>query len=292
MKKYHIISNPIAGKNTRSKNLHKVEAYLTQLGVPFETHISQSHLDATNIVKELSLAGETEFIVVGGDGTLNEVLNGITDFSACHVGLVPSGTGNDFAEKIGIPFSPEKACDIILNCECKETDYFEIGGVRCMNVAGMGIDVDVLERCHKGKMKGKPKYLLSLLHSFFAFKGYQVEIVNDGKSETRDVLIAAVCNGAQLGGGIQICPTAEVDDGKLNAIIVDCVGGKIALIKAFIELMRGRILQYPRTKHIVCESIRFIPKNPTTCPVQLDGELYSDLQFDAQIKRGLKFYRP
>ena len=292
MKMYHIISNPTAGKNKYSKNLHKVETYLREQGVAFETHISQSSRDATAIAKSLSEAGVEDFIVVGGDGTMNEVLNGLSDPTACRVGLVPSGTGNDFAEKVGLPFDVEAACDVIIHGEAKPTDYMEINGVRCMNVAGLGIDVDVLERCHKGKMKGKPKYVLSLIQSLFAFKGYKVEIVCDGKSETRDVLIAALCNGGQLGGGIKICPVAEVDDGKLDAIIVDCIGGKIAIVKAFIELMKGRVLEYPLTKHVRCESIRFIPKNPTTCPVQLDGELYQNLAFDAHVCTGLQFYRP
>ena len=292
MKTYHIISNPIAGKNKSSKNLHKVEAYLTSKGVSFETHISQSMRDATAIAKRLSEEGVTEFIVVGGDGTMNEVLNGLIDPTACRVGLIPSGTGNDFAEKVGIPFDPEAACDLILNGETKVTDYLEVSGVRCMNVAGLGIEVDVLERCHKGKMKGKPKYVLSLLQSLFTFKGYQVEIVCDGQTETRDVLIAAACNGGQFGGGIQICPASVVDDGKIDAIIVDCIGGKIAIVKAFIQLLKGKVLEYPLTKHVRCESIRFIPKNPTSCPVQLDGELYQNLDFEARICTGLHFYRP
>lgn len=292
MKTYHLISNPIAGKNKSCKNLHKIESYLTEKGVAFETHISKTKYDATEIVKELSSAGETEFIIVGGDGTVNEVLNGLSDPTACRVGIVPSGTGNDFAEKIGLPFDVKEACDLILKGETKPTDYIEVDGIRCMNVAGLGIDVDVLQRCQKGKMKGKPKYVLSLLQSLFSFKGYQVEITCNGESETREVLIAAICNGSQFGGGIKICPAAEVDDGKLDAIIVDCIGGPMKIALAFVELMKGRVLEYPLTKHIRCESIRFIPKNPTSCPVQLDGELYENLQFDARVCKGLQLYRP
>ena len=292
MKKYHIIANPIAGKNKFCKNLHKVEAYLNEKGVAFETHISKARQDATEIVKNLCEEGVTDFIVVGGDGTMNEVLNGLVNPVDCRVGLIPSGTGNDFAEKVGIPFDVEEACDLILNGETKSTDYIEVNGIRCMNVAGLGIDVDVLERCQKGKMKGKPKYVLSLLQSLFTFKGYQVEIECNGETETREVLIAAVCNGSQFGGGIQICPTAEVDDGKLDAIIVDSIGGPIKIALAFVELMKGRVLEYPLTKHLRCDSIRFTPKKPTACPVQLDGELYQNLEFNAKVGTGLQVYRP
>lgn len=290
MKKYHIISNPTAGKNKAKKNLKTVQDVFTARGVHFEVHISKCERDATRIVRELTQEGESDIIALGGDGTLHEVLNGIVDPTRCRLGLIPSGTGNDFAEKIGLPLDAEKAVEIILGSEPKDTDYLQVGNVRCMNVAGVGMDVDVLERCKKGKLKGKIKYLMSLVQSLFAFKGYQVEIVREGEVETRDVLIATACNGSQFGGGIQICPTARVDDGKLDAVIVDCIGGKWKIIKAFIQLMKGKVLEYPLTKHFLCESLRFVPKVP--CTAQLDGELYKDLDFSVKLCKGLQFYRP
>ena len=291
MKKYHIISNPAAGKKkTKTKNaLELVENVFIKHGANFQTHLSQGEKDATRIVRGLTEAGETEIIAHGGDGTLHEVLNGIVDPALCNLGLIPSGTGNDFAEKIGLPLDPVQAAELILNSEAKPTDYLDVGGVRCMNVAGIGMDVDVLERCKRGKMKGKIKYLLSLIQSLFAFKGIKVHIESEGRVEERDVLIAAACNGSQFGGGIQICPVADVSDGKLNAVIVDCIGGKIKIIKAFLELMKGRILQYPRANHFVCEKLKFTPASP--CTVQLDGELYKNLDFTVQVRGGLKFYR-
>ena len=290
MKTYHIISNPIAGKNKAKKNVKIVESVLQERGVNFCTHYSHAVGDATQIVKALTLAGETEIVALGGDGTLHEVLNGIADTSVCNLGLIPSGTGNDFAEKIGISLDAKKAVETILDGEAKDTDFLEVGGVRCMNVAGLGIDVDVLERCKRGKMKGKLKYLMSLVRSLFTYKGCEMEICVGETKETRKVLIATACNGAQFGGGIKICPTAQVDDGEIDAIIVDCIGGKWNIVKAFIALLKGKILQYPLVKHITCDSLRFCPQKP--CTVQLDGELYKDLQFNVKLCKGLRFYRP
>lgn len=289
MKKYHIISNPAAGKRKSEKNLRLVEETFALGGAQFETHVSQGVGDATNIARALTQRGETEIVALGGDGTLHEVLNGLADPTACNLGLIPSGTGNDFAEKIGLPMDTKKAASLILSGEAKETDYLEVSGVRCMNVAGLGMDVDVLERCKTGKLRGKIKYLLSLVQSLFSFKGYRVEIVADKIKETRNVLLAAACNGSQFGGGIRICPAAEVGDGKLNAVVVDCIGGKWKIIKAFITLLKGKILEYAATKHFLCDSLKFIPEKP--CTVQLDGELYTDMAFDVKLKRGLKFYR-
>ena len=287
---YHIITNPVAGKKRALKNLAVVEKALTARCLPFEVHTSKAERDATEIVKTLTKNGETHLIVLGGDGTLHEVLNGIDDIQKVRLGLVPSGTGNDFAEHIGLEKDPEKAIAHILDGEAKPTDYLEVGGVRCMNVAGVGMDVDVLERCKKGKLKGKMKYLISLIKSLFAFKGCPIEIEADGKKQQRNVLISAVCNGSKFGGGIKICPVANCEDGKIDFMAVDCIGGKWKLIKAFIVLMKGGIMDYPLTTHIRCDTLKITPDKKRT--VQLDGELYADLEFEVKIKTGLKFYRP
>jgi diacylglycerol kinase family enzyme len=150
------------------------------------------------------------------------------------------------------------------------------------------MDVDVLERCQKGKLKGKIKYLMSLIQSFFAYKGCKVRVESDGVSEERDVLIAAFCNGSQFGGGIEICPVADVEDGKLNAMVVDCIGDKLKIIKAFFVLMKGGVIEYPLTTYFRCESVSFLPEND--CPIQLDGEVYQNHKFEAKLCKGLKFY--
>ncbi len=286
---YQIIVNPTAGKNKAAKNLAVVERIFTERGVAYAVHKTCAVHDGTYIAKRLTEAGERDILVVGGDGTLHEVLGGVADPTACRLGLIPSGTGNDFAGRLGLPLDAEKATLKILEGEAKPIDYLEVGGVRCMNVAGVGMDVDVLERCQRGKMKGKLKYLFSLLKSLFAFKGLPITFEREGVEEKHAALIAAACNGTRFGGGITICPVAEVDDGKIDVVVVDCIGGKIKIIKAFLKLMKGKILEYPATTHFRCERICFQPDTP--CTVQLDGELYPEHDFDVQVKQGLKFYR-
>lgn len=285
---YHIIFNPVAGKKKALKNLRVVEATLQQRGVAYEVHQSCDVHDAESIARRLTEAGETELVVLGGDGTLNEVLNGLTDPTVCKIGLVPSGTGNDFAERRGISLDPQKAIDRILDGEATPVDYIDVSGTRCMNVAGLGIDVDVLERCHRGKMKGKIKYLISLIKSLFTFKGYRVKIKSEDREEIHDVLICAACNGSQFGGGIKICPPAKEDDGQMDVVVVDFIKGKWKIVKAFFQLMKGRVIQYPLTTYFRCQSVTFVPE--TNCPIQLDGELYQDHAFEAKLRSGLKFY--
>ena len=287
---FHIIFNPVAGKKKSIKKLRVVERVLAERELSYALHQSKDVHDAQEIVRGLTEAGETEFIILGGDGTLNEVLNGLKDPSICTLGLVPSGTGNDFAARMGISLDPEKAILRILDGEAKPVDYLEVSGTRCMNVAGLGIDVDVLERCQRGRLKGKIKYLFSLIRSLFAFKGCQVEIRSEERVETYDVLLGAVCNGSQFGGGVRICPIADSTDGKLNAVLVESPGGKWKIIKAFLSLMKGKILEKPITTTFLCDEIKIIPKS--NCAMQMDGELYKEYDFTAKIGKGLRFYRP
>ena len=286
---YHFIFNPMAGKRKSRKYFARVQKILDERGVSYKVHLTTREKGAYAIAKELTEQGEDEIIVLGGDGTLHEALNGIKDPSICRLGLIPCGTGNDFAAKAGIPMQPEKALALILDGTAKETDYLQIGEKRCMNVAGLGLDVEVLELCEKGRMRGKLKYLLSLTRCLFTYKGCKVLVESEGREEAHFLLIAAACNGTQFGGGISICPNAEIDDGKINVIAVDCIGGWWKLLSALIQLMQGKILAYPLTTHFTCERVHFKTEKP--CSVQLDGEVYKDLDFDVEVKKGLMFYR-
>jgi lipid kinase, YegS/Rv2252/BmrU family len=286
---YCIIVNPNAGKGKGKKNLKTVLKLFSERGAEYSVFETTRAGEAKEFSERLTSSGEQEIIVVGGDGTLHEVLNGLSDPSSCRLGLIPSGTGNDFSAAAGLPSNAAQAAEIILSGETKETDFLCVGGVRCMNVGGLGMDVDVLVRCKKGRfVKGKIKYLLSLLQSLFTFKGYEIEIESGERRETHKALIAVACNGTQIGGGIRICPASVIDDGKIDVMAVECMG-KAQIVKAFLYLMKGKVLDYPAAEHFLCERVKIVPSQP--CTVQLDGELYDGLEFDARIECGLKMYR-
>ena len=233
----HLIYNPISGKEKATKNLIVVEKLLKERGVEYEVHATCEAHDGERIARDLTQRGETNIVVLGGDGTLHEVLNGLVDPTICTLGLIPSGTGNDFATCIGLPLDAEKATNLLLNCEAKDIDYLEVADRRCMNVGGIGMDVDVLERYMRGKRQTKMKYFTCLLKSIFAFKGYPVTVVIDGKEEKHNAILVDVCNGVMYGGGIPICPKADVADGKISVVIVDGIKGKWELIKTLIKLL-------------------------------------------------------
>ena len=122
----------------------------------------------------------------------------------------------------------------------------------------------------------------------FKFKGMDVSYEKDGETISEKVLIAAVCNGSQFGGGLKVCPGAVIDDNKLEVVIVRHIKGVFKLIRALLQLMKGKITSYYLTDHFYAESLK-VSAPPST--IQLDGELYEGLNFDAKICSGLRFYR-
>lgn len=287
------IVNPLAGgrkgkKIKRAVNI--ITAKLKNSNTDFNFHYTEYPKHAVTLTQELIKSGATDIIVVGGDGTLHEVLNGFSDFDRVNLGLIPCGTGNDFANAVGIPEASEKALDIILTHKPQFTDYMQTPLVRGMNIIGMGIDVDVLRRYEKAKRKTKLTYTLCLIKSLFKFNYIDFDVETaEGKRENYRSIIAAVANGHRYGGGIAICPPAKPFDGKLDFVAMREMK-KLKLIGAFMKLKKGKVLTLPQAVHFNTTDIRIIPKCDYT--VNVDGQLYENIPFEVQIVSNvLRMYR-
>ena len=287
---YHLIANPKAGNKKVEKLLKATLKMFDDAGAEYVLHETQYKAHGREIAEELTKEDGVNIIAVGGDGTVHDVLNGIRDVEKCNFGIIPLGTGNDFAASADVSYKLEKAVKVILNGKTKPTDFLTVGDKRCMNVAGVGIDVDVLVRCAKGRGTGRLKYLRSLIVSFFKFHGYEITVECDGEKIEKKILMVVACNGKQFGGGIRICPVAQIDDGKLNLMVVDCFRSKWKILSAFICLLRGRIMRYKHKRHFHTEYAKITTKQP--CVVQLDGELYENVDFEVRVCHGLNMYRP
>ncbi len=286
----HFIINPKANRGKISKRVVVLEKLLHEKNIEYALHYTTARGVATELAREFSKEPESVVVAVGGDGTVNEVLNGINTENA-KFGIIPSGTGNDFITCAKIPTDVEKALDLILNGEAKPTDFMVCDGVRGLNVIGTGIDVDILNRCRKSKiLRGKLQYLASLIISLIKFKFYKFFFEKDGEKLEKEGLIVAVGNGSQFGGGIRICPKAIIDDGELDFV----VAGKLKKRKipgAFIKLMKGRILELDFTSFERKERVQIDFDKPVT--IQIDGELYDGIKFDVSVvKHGVKIFRP
>ena len=286
----NFIYNPTAGKGKAQRFREAIEAKLEAQGVAYTFWETRAVRDAVRIARELTQKGETDIIAMGGDGTINEVLNGLEDPSKVNLGLIPCGSGNDFAAAIGLPNTPEGSLDIILNEQPKYTDYMDCSGVRGLNVIGAGIDVEVLKRCYKAKvLKGSLNYFVSMLISVMKFRFYHFNAKMNGKSADHTGLIVCACNGRRFGGGISICPDAVFDDGLLDVVMVENVT-RIMIPGALVRLIMGKLLKWKNTVHERAPrlEVQFMP----AATIQIDGELYDDLPFDVKVvHNSLKMYR-
>ena len=289
----NFIYNPTAGHERASHVRTTLEARLNDLGVAHRFHETHGRQDAKAIARKLTEGrpGPVDIVAMGGDGTLNEVLNGIADPAGVRLGLIPCGSGNDFAAAARIPSDPVSALDIILGGEARFTDYMECSGVRGINIIGTGIDVDILRRYAKMKLlRGSAAYLASLLITLFSYRPYDFEEVSGGTAVRHHAFIACAGNGVSYGGGIPICPKAVIDDGQLDVVIVDDIR-KPSIPRAFIRLMQKRVLELRTTSFKRQGELHIRSEKPM--PIQIDGEIYEDLPFDVVlIHDRLRMYRP
>ena len=287
------IVNPLAG-GKKGKKIKRAVNIITEklknLNIDFHFHYTEYPKHAVTLAAELIKSGATDIIVVGGDGTLHEVLNGFSDFDRVNLGLIPCGTGNDFAAAAGIPEDPEKALDVILTSTPQFTDFMQMPTVRGMNIIGMGIDVDVLRAYEKARRKTKLTYTLCLIKSLFKFDYIDFDAeTSDGKKENYRSIIAAVANGHRYGGGIEICPPAKPFDGKLDFVAMKEMK-KLKLVGAFAKLKKGKVLSLPQAVHFTATDVNITPKGDYT--VNVDGQLYDNIPFEVKtVSNTLRMYR-
>ena len=286
----HFIYNPQAGNGRAERARQVIEPLLGD--APHVFHMTRDRGDATAIARQLTSGPEeTDIIAMGGDGTLHEVLNGLRDPSRVRLGLIPCGSGNDFAATAGIPTDPARALDVILTGTAKPTDYLECSGVRGINAIGTGIDVDILRRYAAMKrLRGSAAYLASLILTVVNYAPKRFSEITAEGAEPHEALIACAANGRSFGGGIPIAPKAEIDDGLLDVIIIDGIK-KPAIPGAFVRLMRRQVLDIKQT--LFKRQTRLTVKADAPMPLQIDGEIYEDLPFDVRLIHGeLRYYRP
>ncbi len=282
---YHFIVNLISGKGKALKAIRKLTAHCAAQGINYSVHVTKYHGHASELAKEVSTRFPTDTIIaVGGDGTFHEVVNGISDLSSTPIGFIPCGRGNDFARSAGFNKKPLKALNDILRGEEAFFDYLQVGDKRCLNVAGTGMDVDVLLRVD-GSNK-KLTYLKSLIACLRKFDPYPVEVTIDGKTERYDCLMAAACNGRAFGGNMRICPAAQIKDGLLDVVIITVPSGSVW--RVLPKFLAGKHLDKYWTIHKKCEAVNI----SATLPIQLDGEIYPDVPLNCSVvKNGIRTFR-
>ena len=282
------IVNPVAGSEQCMKLFEKAEAHLKERGACYETLISEECGQSVELAERAIENGAELIVAVGGDGTVNEVASVVCGRPGVKFGILPFGTGNDFASAIGIPTDPERAVDLLLDGKAIPCDLGTVNSKVFVNVAGLGFDVDVLrsvEKHKKGK-QGMLPYVLGIVDAILhRHKIHCLVRLDDGEEEEMDALIITACNGRRFGGGMKVAPEAKQDDGLFDICIARWVGffRLMTLLPLFVKgrHVGKKPIIYTRAKSISVRSEgeftvevdgELIEKTPVTCTV-LPGAL-------------------
>lgn len=275
----HFIVNPKSGKGTGEKLWLKIKDVLESRGVPYTVHKTVDKADTVAAARAMS--GKGVLCAIGGDGTFHDVING-ADLNETPVGFIPNGRGNDFAFGTKLQRDPMKALEAVLADRQAAIDYIDVSGIKCLNVAGTGLDVAVLQRVYEGKSRS---YFGSVLYNIKHFDPYTVKVTSDGESYEGECVMVGVCNGTQIGGGIRLSPASVIDDGKLNVVIMTMP--KTSITGALMKFKSGKHLDKPYTRHFLAETIEV---DTPGYPIQLDGEIYQVPLHCKIVKGGLKTF--
>ncbi len=238
---YHFILNPAASSGKGMQIWKNIEPILQEEKVDYKSHVFKSSSDTSEFIKNMTAPGKDpcHFVILGGDGTINTVLNGIDDFSNTKLSCIRTGSGNDFARNVGINKDPIKALQHLLHTpqelslDYGEACYTSMNGTVVRRFAisnGVGYDADICEEVGRSKLKkvlnsfklGKLVYVLVGIKQIFTRKNDAARIIMDNESamEIPGLFFAVGMIHEKEGGGVPFCPDADATDGMLDVCIV------------------------------------------------------------------------
>lgn len=290
------IINPAAGKKGSTAQL---EALLGKLSFPCEVVHTREAGDAQHFAREAAQAGEpVRIYACGGDGTLNEVINGAAGYDHTAVTNVPKGTGNDFLKLFG-PNYRELFYDLEALAIGPQTpfDLLDCNGRLGIDIVCAGVDARIASGVHRYKnwpfISGMGSYILSLTENIF-FKGIARPItvhMGDIQWEDKPASLLCICNGRHYGGGFMPVGDAMPDDGVLDMLLVQKVG-LITFLRLVGKYAKGLYRQYP---DLILEyhgqETSFSAREPIT--VVVDGEVMEATAFTVRLsEKKVNFFYP
>jgi len=292
-----LIVNPVAANGAVGRNWPHIRDFLQAEGAEFDAVLTEEPGHATRLARQALDDGYRTIVAVGGDGTVNEVLNGLvvegTVDPEVALGIIPWGTGADFTRSLGIPRDYMEAGRKLLRVETRPVD---LGRITCLrdgreveryfiNAAGLGFDGEVAELANRFPkvLGGTITYLTCLFISLVTYRNKSVELSFDGQHVRGRLNSAIVCNGRYLGGGMFMAPGAAFDDGIFDVVILGNLN-KLEVVVNLPRLYKGTHLTHPKVS--LCHA-RVVPlEAQERMFLQADGELVGEAPATFQIVPG------
>ncbi len=284
MHKYCLIVNPLAGKGFALKAIPEIESILNQLGLDYDIILTEYPGHAIQLAKDAGSNGYQTVVAVGGDGTANEVINGLMqDVEAgnlsANLAVLPVGRGNDFSFGMGVPHDLDEACKALAEAKTRKIDVGLVKGGDYPDGRyfgnGVGIGFDTVVGFEAAKLpnfiSGIPAYLIAAVKTIFLyFRAPLLRVELDNEVIEQTCLLVSLMNGRRMGGSFMFAPESEQDDGLLNLCIVEGVT-RGEVLKIFPKVMSGTQGEHPAVKMPLSQKVK-ITALSGSLPVHADGE--------------------
>jgi len=287
-----VVCNPVSGMGRGEERLGLVRRTLQRAGITHTAEMTTARGDAMRLAYSAARAGCSAVVVIGGDGTLFEVVNGVmgpariepasNPHISVAIGLVQAGRGSDFGRSIGVPSDVQAACDRLLSGRTRLVDLGHVaytsfsGRPRAsyfINAAGMGFDAEVTVRANAAPrvLGGTVPYLSSLLTTLVKYRNKRITVSVDNETayQARANSIV-VANGQYFGGGMKIAPDAELSDGELDIVTLGDLG-KVDLVRNVPRVYDGSHTTHPKVDVRRARSVEIT--SPDRVLLQADGEV-------------------
>lgn len=297
--KHVFIINPTAGKSDSTRKIYAMAERLRQEhGLDVQCILTKRQGHAVDLARELCKTGEElRFYACGGDGTVNEVANGIVGFDNAAMTVIPVGTGNDFLKNFGDRAAEFTDAENLWDGEIFPLDAIDVNGRIALTIACSGLDARVAADVHKYSesplLDGKGSYVYSLMINF-VFKpiyNHWTVMVDDQIRES-DYALVAVCNGRYYGGGFMPVPEAKMNDGVLDTLVIDRVN-HATFAKMVNGYSKGEYRKFPQFIHHYTPSVIRIHSEKNDIVTCLDGECVTSSDVVIKLAEGkVHFFGP
>jgi diacylglycerol kinase (ATP) len=272
--------NPASANGSTGKRWPEIARRAAAAGLNGDALLSRAPGELTELARRATDEGAQLLVVVGGDGSVNEVVNGIAGRDGVEIAVIARGTGWDFARSLGLPRDLDRAIAVALGSTTRTIDlgrvtYRTWSGAEAQsffaNVASAGMSGAIAQRANDTSkaLGGKVSYVWATFAVFARWSNSEVEVSVDGEQRRARMHDVVVANGSSFGGGMKICPDAEADDGAFDVLLIGDLT-KRDLMLTLPKTFRGKHLPHPKAELLRGATVTV--DSPEPLPIQLDGE--------------------
>lgn len=271
---YKIILNPFAGKGKAFRCVRTIEHYFIKFNMPYEMVLTDCSRQAIDFAHEAVIQGVENIIAAGGDGTINEVINGIMKSGYpenVNVGIIPVGGGNDFAKNFDLPHKLRGIIEIIKEHHVSNVDIGQVENYYFINTLGVGFDAQVAISYTRNKwLNGVPGYMYAVMKALIKKDSYYVTLTINGETFKQDALFVSVGNGVCCGGKFYLTPNAKIDDEEFDFCIIDKLSRR-KILKFIPKAVKGLHTELPAAHMYKGQQI--LIQAQRDLPLYMDGEI-------------------